>query len=159
MLGLAEQDAERTDSGGVEEELVQDDDDELDENNEGNVSEETEPGGVPSPTQQSPEDTENAGMELSEKAPPSDEAHDNASSTSSLVDRVSELGLGSDSPSRPSGDKQKIREVVAAQVSKSRARDQSKYHSRKNIARAGRAKGSKAKQDIRYKIDAGGIWG
>ena len=152
MLGLAEGDAEGMGSDNVEEELVEDEDDELDENKEGNVGEETEPDGVPLITRTG--NTENAETDIAEESPPSDDA----GSTSSLVGRVNELGLDTGSPSPPLGDKQKIRQVVAAQVSKSRARDQTKYHSRKNAARAGRAKGSKAKQDVRHKIDAGGIW-
>jgi RIO kinase 2 len=45
---------------------------------------------------------------------------------------------------------------VTSEIMKTRARQQRKYHSKKSVNRAGRAKGSKAKQDDRFKIDGGG---
>ena len=158
MLGLAERDNEDADSHSVQEELVEESDDESDENDGSNVNEDGTDA-TQSTTQQSPEDTGKAKAAFREEAPSPDENEDDASSTSSLVDRANELRLGSDSLPQLLGDRRKVREVVAVQVSKARARNQSKYHSRRNPAQAGRLKGSKAKQDIRHKMDTGGVWG
>ena len=157
VLGLPVQDAEGQDSDSIEEELVSGDEDD-DENAGGSISKGTGADCPPSTTQGSPGNTENAETKLEEKTLPLDETHDDASSTSSLANRANELDLYSDSPPHPSGSRQNIREVVAAQVSKSRTRNQVKHHSRKGPTQAGRAKGSKAKQDIRHKMDVGGIW-
>jgi len=57
------------------------------------------------------------------------------------------------------GTKEALRKVVSSEVTKDRARDKSKHHARRGPGQAGRAKGSKAKQDTRVKLDRGGIWG
>ncbi|KAI0313739.1 hypothetical protein OF83DRAFT_1043231, partial [Amylostereum chailletii] len=51
-----------------------------------------------------------------------------------------------------------LREKAAMEASKTRSRQQRKYHSKRSAQRVGRAKGSKAKQDTRVKVDASGIW-
>ncbi|KAI0067723.1 RIO1-domain-containing protein [Artomyces pyxidatus] len=51
-----------------------------------------------------------------------------------------------------------IRERAAGEVAKEHARQQRKYHSKRGAQRVGRAKGSKAKQDTRVKLDKGGMW-
>lgn len=87
------------------------------------------------------------------------QSHDEKSDQD-IAERTRGLSLeDSNVQPHPSANPDRVREVVAAQVSKSRARDKSKYHSRKNPIQAGRAKGSKAKQDIRQKMDTSGIWG
>ena len=53
---------------------------------------------------------------------------------------------------------QEIREKAANEAYKRRAREKQKYHSRRGAERIGRAKGSKAKQDNRVKLDKGGLW-
>jgi len=52
-----------------------------------------------------------------------------------------------------------LRKLVSSEVSRERARNVSKYHSRRGPGQGGRAKGSKAKQDTRVKVDKSGIWG
>ena len=46
-----------------------------------------------------------------------------------------------------------IKKIVSLDLSKRRARQKEKYHSKRNTQRVGRPKGSKAKQDDRVKID------
>jgi RIO kinase 2 len=53
---------------------------------------------------------------------------------------------------------QEIRDRAANEGYKQRAREKQKYHSRRGAERIGRAKGSKAKQDNRVKLDKGGLW-
>ena len=53
---------------------------------------------------------------------------------------------------------QEIKEKTATEAYKQRAREKQKYHSRRGAERVGRAKGSKAKQDNRVKLDKGGLW-
>jgi RIO kinase 2 len=53
---------------------------------------------------------------------------------------------------------QEIRDKAANEAYKQRAREKQKYHSRRGAERIGRAKGSKAKQDNRVKLDKGGLW-
>jgi len=51
-----------------------------------------------------------------------------------------------------------IRGKAAVDAYKERAREKRKYHSRRGAERIGRAKGSKAKQDNRVKLDKSGLW-
>ncbi|EGO00923.1 hypothetical protein SERLA73DRAFT_134044 [Serpula lacrymans var. lacrymans S7.3] len=51
-----------------------------------------------------------------------------------------------------------MRDRVSTDLAKQRARQQKKYHSKRGAQKAGRAKGSKAKQDTRIKQDKGGFW-
>ncbi|KAK7064166.1 Serine/threonine-protein kinase rio2 [Favolaschia claudopus] len=51
-----------------------------------------------------------------------------------------------------------VKERVAAEVSKTRAQQLRKFHSKRNTRRAGRSQGSKAKQDNRVKLDKSGVW-
>ncbi|KAJ7706105.1 RIO1 family-domain-containing protein [Mycena rosella] len=51
-----------------------------------------------------------------------------------------------------------IKEIVSADLTKARSQQQRKYHSKRNTRRAGRAQGSKAKQDTRVKLDTSGVW-
>lgn len=51
-----------------------------------------------------------------------------------------------------------VKERVAMQVSKERARQQRKYHSKKGAGKIGRPKGSKAKQDTRVKLNETDGW-
>lgn len=51
-----------------------------------------------------------------------------------------------------------IRNKAAVDALKGRAREKRKYHSRRGAERIGRAKGSKAKQDNRVKVDRSGLW-
>ena len=51
-----------------------------------------------------------------------------------------------------------IRDKAASEGYQRRAREKQKYHSRRGAERIGRAKGSKAKQDNRVKLDKGGLW-
>ena len=46
-----------------------------------------------------------------------------------------------------------IKKIVSLDLSKRRAREKEKYHSKRNTQRVGRPKGSKAKQDRRVKMD------
>ncbi|KAF7347774.1 Tudor domain-containing protein [Mycena venus] len=51
-----------------------------------------------------------------------------------------------------------VKERVAAEVTKTRAQQKRKFHSKRNTRRAGRSQGSKAKQDTRVKVDNSGVW-
>ncbi|KAJ7786394.1 RIO1 family-domain-containing protein [Mycena metata] len=51
-----------------------------------------------------------------------------------------------------------IKDIVSADLTKSRSQQQRKYHSKRNTRRAGRSQGSKAKQDTRVKLDTSGVW-
>ncbi|KAG6911913.1 hypothetical protein DXG01_000160 [Tephrocybe rancida] len=51
-----------------------------------------------------------------------------------------------------------IKSIIAADLTKSRAAQQRKHHSKRGARRAGRPQGSKAKQDTRVKLDRGGMW-
>jgi RIO kinase 2 len=53
-------------------------------------------------------------------------------------------------------EEDEVKTKVANEIGKTRARQQKKYHSKKSTGRAGRAKGSKAKQDTRVHMDGGG---
>ena len=57
------------------------------------------------------------------------------------------------------GHKDDIKAIVAADITKMRSQQQRKYHSKRSTRAAGRAHGSKAKQDTRVKLaDYGGFW-
>lgn len=49
-----------------------------------------------------------------------------------------------------------VKDRVATEIQKRHARQHRKFHSKKSTTRAGRPKGSKAKQDTRVKLDGGG---
>lgn len=51
-----------------------------------------------------------------------------------------------------------IKDIVSSDLTKQRARQQQKYHSKRGAHRIGRPKGSKAKQDTRVKLDTSGVW-
>lgn len=79
-------------------------------------------------------------------------------SRSSLADRTANLIL-SDVLHDPPSNSKDITEKVLSEVTKRRARQQRKYHSKKGAQRVGgRPKGSKAKMDGRIKLDKGGVW-
>ena len=48
-------------------------------------------------------------------------------------------------------EKAGVKEVVVRELQKERTKEEHKYHSKKGVGRAGRIKGSKAKQDTRVK--------
>ncbi|KAG6902908.1 hypothetical protein C0995_010078 [Termitomyces sp. Mi166 len=92
----------------------------------------------------------------------------------SLVENMSPEELGrtlSRSPpqSRPSSpeslvkltstlDINGVKSIVSADLTKARAAQHRKHHSKRGVRRAGRPQGSKAKQDTRVKLDRGGMW-
>ena len=51
-----------------------------------------------------------------------------------------------------------IRDLVSSDLTKTRASQHRKYHSKRSTRRAGRPHGSKAKQDTRVKLDHSGVW-
>lgn len=51
-----------------------------------------------------------------------------------------------------------IKDIVSSDLTKARARQHRKYHSKRGARNAGRPQGSKAKQDTRVKIDQSGVW-
>ena len=59
---------------------------------------------------------------------------------------------------KASTEEQEIKEKAGIEAYKQRAREKQKYHSRRGAERIGRAKGSKAKQDNRVKLEKGGLW-
>jgi RIO kinase 2 len=56
-------------------------------------------------------------------------------------------------------DLNEIKNKVTSDLSKSMAKQQRKYHSKRAVRKAGRPQGSKAKQDTRVKADHNGVWG
>jgi RIO kinase 2 len=57
-----------------------------------------------------------------------------------------------------SSQHQDIKDIVSSDLTKERARQRQKYHSKRGAHRIGRPKGSKAKQDSRVKVDKSGFW-
>jgi RIO kinase 2 len=51
-----------------------------------------------------------------------------------------------------------IKGIISSDLTKERARQQRKYHSKRGVRQAGRPHGSKAKLDTRVKLDRGGMW-
>ncbi|KAL7285176.1 RIO1-domain-containing protein [Trametes coccinea BRFM310] len=82
------------------------------------------------------------------------------SPSSSLADGAAALSLNSGRAHRKSSSAPKdISEKVQSEVSKQRARQQRKYHSKKGAQRmGGRQRGNKWKQDPKVKVDSGGFW-
>lgn len=93
------------------------------------------------------------------------------SPTDSLVEHAASLRLdpaeeaegASGSPptkiaAEPAAEAPTIRERVAADIGRHQARQTSKYHSKRGVKKIGRPKGSKAKQDMRVKVDRHGEW-
>jgi len=72
---------------------------------------------------------------------------------------TSQLGSKLENTLSVNGSREKeIRGKAAIDAYKERAREKRKYHSRRGAERIGRAKGSKAKQDNRVKVDKSGLW-
>jgi len=83
----------------------------------------------------------------------------NEASRASPSNPIGQLASKVESTLSVKGSKeQEIREKAANEAYKRRAREKQKYHSRRGAERIGRAKGSKAKQDNRVKLDKGGLW-
>jgi RIO kinase 2 len=60
----------------------------------------------------------------------------------------------------PSESRGNIKSIVSSDLTKKRAQQQRKYHSKRSTRHAGRAQGSKAKQDKRVKlVDHADVWG
>lgn len=51
-----------------------------------------------------------------------------------------------------------IKTLVSADLSRTRASQQRKHHSKRSSRNAGRPQGSKAKQDRRVRLDTSGVW-
>ncbi|KAI0030654.1 hypothetical protein K488DRAFT_27925, partial [Vararia minispora EC-137] len=51
-----------------------------------------------------------------------------------------------------------IMDKALFEASRAYARQQRKYHSKRGVQRAGRPKGSKAKQDNHVKLDRNSLW-
>lgn len=63
-------------------------------------------------------------------------------------------------PENEGGHQGDIKSIVASDITKKRAQQQRKYHSKRSIRSAGRSQGSKAKQSTKVKAgDYGGFWG
>lgn len=60
----------------------------------------------------------------------------------------------------PAGNRGDVKAIVSSDITKMRAQQQRKYHSKRSTRNAGRAQGSKAKQDNRVRLsEHGGFWG
>jgi len=51
-----------------------------------------------------------------------------------------------------------IKDTLSSELIKQRSRQQHKYHSKRAAQRMGRPKGSKAKQNLKVKLDKSGVW-
>jgi len=85
------------------------------------------------------------GRELSRSPPQS-----RSPSPSSLAKMTAALNLTS--------GRHGIKDIVGSELTKQRARQREKYHSKGGVRRIGRARGSKGKEDNRVKVDKRGIW-
>jgi len=74
-----------------------------------------------------------------------------STSPSSLAKMTAALSLSS---IKHSG----IKDIVSSDLTRQRARQRQKYHSKRGAHRIGRPQGSKAKQDNRVKMDKSGVW-
>lgn len=82
------------------------------------------------------------------------------SSVSSLDAATGALSIADSAAARrATAHSQEIKGKAQAEVTKSRARQQRKYHAKKGARLAGRPKGSKAKFDGKITVDSGGFWG
>ncbi|TCD61751.1 hypothetical protein EIP91_007977 [Steccherinum ochraceum] len=81
------------------------------------------------------------------RSPPASRHTSRSPSPSSLIERTAALSL-----------RENVKDRLTSQVSKDRARQQRKYHSKSGARTAGRQKGSKAKMDTRIKPDRSGVW-
>jgi len=112
--------------------------------------------------------------DVSAKLWQADSESEEANKSEASIASESREGPGLVSPSSPVGQlaskvestlsvkastrEQEIKEKAGIEAYKQRAREKQKYHSRRGAERIGRAKGSKAKQDNRVKVDKGGLW-
>lgn len=133
-------------SEGSEEESEDESSEESDEDEEADSDlETTEKAEAPAifgePPEQADEPSDSSVRSLSRSPPRS-----RAGSPISLEKSVASLALND------------IKEIVSADLSKSRSQQQRKYHSKRGTRRAGRSQGSKAKQDNRVKLDTSGVW-
>jgi RIO kinase 2 len=111
------------------------------------------------------------GSESSRPTSPSSELHEEVASltlndplktndnSEPLVEeqKAGELATGEapDVSEESEEEEDEMKMKVATEIGKTRAHQQRKYHSKKSTGRAGRAKGSKAKQDTRVKLNSG----
>jgi RIO kinase 2 len=112
--------------------------------------------GVPPPLTVDPSELKFESLEISDLS-------DNRLSRSPPQSRREELREKSEDESdMPSESESKgdIKSIVSSDLTKKRAQQQRKYHSKRSTRHAGRAQGSKAKQDKRVKLaDHAGVWG
>jgi len=59
-------------------------------------------------------------------------------------------------PKQPTRVEKDVKATVSSELTRQRARQDRRYHSKKSVGKAGRAKGSKMKSDTRVKITGGG---
>lgn len=90
--------------------------------------------------------TENLDDETVSELPPDIPDHSRSSSPTSPTKMMSGLDLNG------------IKGIVSSDLTKVRASQQRKYHSKRGARRAGRPQGSKSKQDTRVKLDQSGVW-
>lgn len=109
--------------------------------------------GVPPPPTLDPNELKFESLEISDLS-------DNRLSRSPPQSRREELREKSEDESdMPSESKDDIKSIVSSDLTKKRAQQQRKYHSKRSTRHAGRAQGSKAKQDKRVKLaDHAGVW-
>ncbi|KAJ7837539.1 RIO1 family-domain-containing protein [Mycena olivaceomarginata] len=138
-------DGEDSEEEESEEESSDDSDEEEDEANDETRQEDEETPEIPRGTADSEDEAElSEASKLStlSRSPP----RSRAGSPISLEKSVASLALDN------------VKERVSAEVTKTRAQQLRKFHSKRNTRRAGRAQGSKAKQDTRVKLDKSGVW-
>lgn len=109
--------------------------------------------GVPPPPTVDPSELKFESLEISDLS-------DNRLSRSPPQSRREELREKSEDESDiPSDSKGDIKSIVSSDLTKKRAQQQRKYHSKRSTRHAGRAQGSKAKQDKKVKLaDHAGVW-
>jgi RIO kinase 2 len=109
--------------------------------------------GMPPPPTVDPSELKFESLEISDLS-------DNRLSRSPPQSRREELREKSEDESDiPSDSKGDIKSIVSSDLTKKRAQQQRKYHSKRSTRHAGRAQGSKVKQDKRVKLaDHAGVW-
>ncbi|KAJ7070966.1 RIO1 family-domain-containing protein [Mycena amicta] len=129
------------------------------------VVKEEEPTGEDDSGEESESEESDSGEDdedISNEAPsvPAQEREDDGLSEPSRSLSRSPPRSRSDSPAslKDSAALQDVKEIVSGDLTKKRAQQQRKFHSKRNTRRAGRSQGSKAKQDTRVKVDSSGLW-
>lgn len=169
MDAVGDNKPEGSDESDDEEEEEEEDESEDDEE----VQEHDNPSPIPIETEEVQSKAENVprDMDVSDKGTGEDAPHpsDPVSDSSAHDRQISRSPPKSRVPSPDSlakmteslsisASQRDIKDIVSSDLTKQRARQRQKHHSKRGAQRVGRPEGSKAKQDTRVKADKSGFW-